>query len=246
MVQLLEVSRPKSNGEKLVKYANDATTQFVDVLKSRRDERQENEAVKRLTGEDISGFHPERRKDVINALLKQKGEQKEALYKQQAEQYEKQQEKNKYIGLLKDLKALKPYTGFNWKGSADRNVVQKKSSIKAAGAALADYTYTTLLNNKGALSEAKIAELMKPYLITPDDSERTYQGKLDILERLYDIAQTRPIEEEDFENFKKPEYWGNEGAENISEKLGTGFEGSLFSKKQTDKKEKKPLTDFFR
>jgi hypothetical protein len=117
-------------------------------------------------------------------------------------------QQKKVSNAFKRAQELIPYTG-NTKipftksfggTSFNREAVQKRREIDTIGFFLADKAYTSL--NKGIISESKL-ELIKEMAMNSNDSERTYQGKLDGLKVLEGLPPDTT--EEEFDRVMKKE-----------------------------------------
>jgi len=155
----------------------------------------------------------------------QQGAFSKEILKQQQELQAKAQEKQQFKGMLDRLQGLKKYAGMLFvPESWNREGIQKRAEIDAIGSQAADYAYTSLLKNKGTLTDTKIEKLLAPYKISSKDSQRAYQGKLDSLMGLIADVQSGKTAEEAFKD------------------AGTSVETE---KKPSSKKKERPSFDTF-
>lgn len=180
---VLILPKVPSFGEQFAERLGSSFTKGFDVAQKNK---QENELL-------------EKKFNFQQQLKNQENAQKtynEQLKTQQVQQ-QKEEEKGKFRSQLERLKSLKPYAGstripftksYNPHPILNPEAMEARAEIKATGVQLADYVYNNLLGNKGPITEAKINELMKSYIISEDDPEAIYQGKLNNLERLFELT----------------------------------------------------------
>ncbi len=159
-------------------YGEDAAKQFVGSI-TQQQEHAQKQADQFAKEEREHAFKREEREV----------ERKKEEQKQRKELVQKKQKIDRFNTDIEKLEKLKGATGsklfadpMKYKfGPLDRKLTQDRADIDARGAGIADYLYNVALENKGALSEVKIKELVNPYKISSKDSERTYQGKLNYI-----------------------------------------------------------------
>lgn len=184
---------------------------FVDVGQNAPEEiinhlmgKKQREVTERSTKElglpsGFTNFKDDISKEIVKNTFQERAKKSETQEKKQQEVLKKQEALQGFNNALDGLEKLKPYTGNKLlapkQGYFTRESVEKRSEIDALGSIVAEQAYNTILNNKGALSEAKIEKLMRPYLIKSNDSERVYQGKLNALKGLVNRSQEGGLDE---------------------------------------------------
>lgn len=68
------VNRPESSGEKLAKGIGAGLDKGVELYGQHKQGQRENEAIKRLTGNDVSGLSPDLKKEFVKNFMKKKEE----------------------------------------------------------------------------------------------------------------------------------------------------------------------------
>ena len=194
MVQIIQERREPSFSQRLGGAVQTGLEGFSKIY----GQQKENEAIKRLTGQDVSGLSDPFKQKLFEQTLKNQGFQQKIAAQQQAKGAESEAELGGLNEALDWLDENIEYSGENTipgfksftAGGLNRGAVEKREEIDTTGFLAADKVFTHF--NKGTISKDKLQVILKDLAPNSKLSERKNKARIASLRRMMKLPSDIP------------------------------------------------------